>query len=242
MVSTLLSEYTSDEELFIRYFQKGWKEQGIHSHRRVGQIIDRLKKGESIEEIHESFERERAKHQAEREAEDKKQPENIVAARTILEFANSGDIPDFITDAVLVAISGAATASGLPDIFMHEEDTDETEAPKLTAIITKAGKSFSLKEALNYEGYSRVNEEGKLDEELVTLSRFTDMVEILGLKGTRDVLKAIQAGSSVKELRPLIERYAEEQANRPAKERAKDKRRAEEFAASVRAMKERGEL
>jgi hypothetical protein len=100
VTSTLLSDYAHNEELFIRYFPEGWEECGVHTRRQVSGIIQRLKAGESIEEIHNDFERERDEWQAKREEELRSQPEpkNWLSSewrywklRQLTDAFNSGD-------------------------------------------------------------------------------------------------------------------------------------------------------
>ena len=159
VTSTLLSDYARNEELFMRYFPEGWKDTEQHSRRTIARIIQRLKAGETIEEIHNAFERYRAAREAKRAVKDKQQHESIVTARAILEFFDRSDVPEFLSDGVMILLSGAAHALNLPDIFMHEEDTNETEAPKVAAIVTKAGNLFDVSDALAAAGYSDTSEE-----------------------------------------------------------------------------------
>lgn len=75
VTSTLLSDYAHNEELFMRYFPEGWEESDQHTRRQVSGIIQKLKAGESVEEIHNDFERERAERRAQREEEQRNMPE-----------------------------------------------------------------------------------------------------------------------------------------------------------------------
>jgi hypothetical protein len=73
-------------------------------------------------------------------------------ARAILDFTDKQGFPDFITNAVMIAIEGAAIAHNLPQPYMNEKETDETATPKIAAILTAAGEMFSLSEALEATG------------------------------------------------------------------------------------------
>jgi hypothetical protein len=79
-------------------------------------------------------------------------------AREVVNFANS-DAPDFITDAVSIAIEGAAIAHNLPQPFMEAEETIETATPKVAAIFAAAGKFFSIDEAFKAIGRTSTTRE-----------------------------------------------------------------------------------
>jgi hypothetical protein len=64
-------------------------------------------------------------------------------AREIISFTHRSDVPDFITNAVLIAIEGAAITHNLPRPYMDEKETSETAIPKVAAILKAAGKMFS---------------------------------------------------------------------------------------------------
>lgn len=46
------SDPASNKELFLKFFFEGWPESSLHTRRNVGEIIQRIRAGQSIEEIH----------------------------------------------------------------------------------------------------------------------------------------------------------------------------------------------
>jgi hypothetical protein len=105
-------------------------------------------------------------------------------ARAILDFTGKRGIPEFITNAVLVAIEGAAIAHNLPRPYMDAGETDETAAPKIAAILTAAGEMFSLSGALKASGIikpehyeAEANQFALLIEEGDELGEFKDFLE-----------------------------------------------------------------
>lgn len=69
------SDPIDNKALFLKFFPAGWDEASLHTRRNVGDIIQRVRAGQSIEEIHEYFEQMRAKHHAENEEKERNQPE-----------------------------------------------------------------------------------------------------------------------------------------------------------------------
>jgi hypothetical protein len=80
------------------------------------------------------------------------------------------------------------------------------------------------------------------DDAVISLDDFTELVILAGLDGARMILKEVQAGTKADAMKPLIDFVVKRQASRPKREREEHERRAREFAAKVRAMKEAGEL
>jgi hypothetical protein len=64
-----------DKSLFLRLFPKGWQESSYHERRNMGEIIQRIRAGQAIEEIHERFEQAWAKSRAEAEEKERSAPE-----------------------------------------------------------------------------------------------------------------------------------------------------------------------
>jgi hypothetical protein len=83
----------------------------------------------------------------------------------------------------------------------------------------------------------------KIDQSWLTfLEQFTDMVVMMGLDATSEILKRVKAGERPQELQPLITAYVKRHQKKPPTERAVHTRKARQFAAKAREMKERGEL
>ena len=74
-------------------------------------------------------------------------------ARAILDFTSRSDVPDFITNAVLLVIDGAAIAHNQPQPYMTGEETTSTATPKVAAILKTAGELFHVQDALRAKGY-----------------------------------------------------------------------------------------
>lgn len=74
-------------------------------------------------------------------------------ARAILDFTSRSDVSDFISNAVMIAIDGAAIAHNQPQPYMTPEETTRTATPKVAAILTAAGELFDVQAALRAKGY-----------------------------------------------------------------------------------------
>ena len=64
-----------NKSLFLRLFSEGWQESSRHARRNMGEIIQRLRAGQTIEEIHNAFEQERAAWRRKKEEEERSKPE-----------------------------------------------------------------------------------------------------------------------------------------------------------------------
>lgn len=73
--ATPASDPVNDQELFLRFFLDGWQHSTRHTRTNVGEIIQRLKAKQSINEIHDHFQRERAKWSAKHQEEERNKPE-----------------------------------------------------------------------------------------------------------------------------------------------------------------------
>jgi hypothetical protein len=69
------SDPASNKELFLKFFLEGWPESGTHTRRNVGEIIQRVRAGQSIEEIYAHFQQEQAKASAEKAEKERNAPE-----------------------------------------------------------------------------------------------------------------------------------------------------------------------
>jgi hypothetical protein len=69
------SDPATNKALFLKFFPTGWNEASPHTRRNVGDIIQRLRAGHSVEEIHEYFEQSRARICAEIEEKERNAPE-----------------------------------------------------------------------------------------------------------------------------------------------------------------------
>jgi hypothetical protein len=95
-------------------------------------------------------------------------------ARAILDFTNKQGVPDFITNAVMIAIEGAAIAHNLPRPYMDEKETSETAIPKVAAILKAAGEMFGVSEALEATGRSIATPTKTLAEMIVDVIEHDD--------------------------------------------------------------------
>jgi hypothetical protein len=66
-----------DQQLFVRLLVEGWPQSDAHTRRNVGEIIQRIRAGQSAEEIHQRFEQRRERRHAEQEAEILNAPEPL---------------------------------------------------------------------------------------------------------------------------------------------------------------------
>jgi hypothetical protein len=65
----------SNKELFLKFFLEGWPQSSYHTRRNAGEIIQRIRAGQSIEEIHNHFQREWRKIRAANRKKERNQPE-----------------------------------------------------------------------------------------------------------------------------------------------------------------------
>jgi hypothetical protein len=64
-----------DKSLFLRLFPKGWQESSYHERRNMGEIIQCIRAGQSIEEIHAHFEQAWKKWRVKNEEKERNAPE-----------------------------------------------------------------------------------------------------------------------------------------------------------------------
>ncbi len=65
-------------------------------------------------------------------------------ARLLIDFLNSGLVPDFITDAALLALQAAADLKGIE--LWHGKDNDTLNPPAVAKLIAVTGGNFRLPE------------------------------------------------------------------------------------------------